>query len=90
VALDRDALTRLEPRHLAADLGDRALELVADDEWHRDGLLGPRVPVPDVQVGTADRRVVDTHEEVVRADRRPRGVLEPDARLAAALHERAH
>src|SRR5439155_1164270 len=90
MALDRDALAYYETAHLAADLGDRALELVTDDERDRDRLLRPRVPIPDVKIGAADRRVVDAHEEIVGADRGTRGVLEPDPRLSAALHERAH
>src|SRR5438093_11753204 len=86
MTLDSNALPGREAAHLAADLRDRALELMTDDERHRDRLLRPGVPVPDVKIGAADRRVVDAHQEVVWTDRRSRDVLEPDPRLAPALH----
>src|SRR5882672_11402047 len=85
-----DALPLCEPAHLGADLGHRALEFVADDQRHLDGLLRPGVPVDDVQVGPADRRVMDAHQQVVRADRRLRDLFHPDARLFLALHEGLH
>src|SRR6266480_2126997 len=90
MTLDGNALPGREAAHLAADLRDRALELMTDDERHRDRLLRPGIPVPDVKIGAADRRVMDPHQEIVRTDRRTRDVLEPDPRLAPALDERAH
>ena len=90
MTLDSNALPGREAAHLAADLRDRALELMTDDERHRDRLLRPGIPVPDVKIGAADRRVMDPHQEIVRTDRRTRDVLEPDPRLAPALDERAH
>ena len=57
-----------EAAHLAADLDDLADKFVADDHRHRNGLLRPLVPVPDVDVGAADRRLADPDQHVVGAD----------------------
>src|SRR5206468_1858366 len=90
VSLDRDALTFVKADHLAADVGDLADELVADGHRHRDVALRPLVPVVNMDVGAADGRAPHRDEEVVVPDLGPRHFLEPDARLALGLDERAH
>jgi hypothetical protein len=79
VALAIDKVAGLEADHVAADLLDHADKLVSDDHRHRDGLLGPRVPVVDVDVGAADRSLLDLDQHVVDAGFRHRdlGELEP-------------
>ena len=56
-------LTRCRPRESPwtrrADLDDLADELVPDDHRHRDRLLGPGIPLINVQIGAADRRSHD-------------------------------
>ena len=58
VALARDEVARDEVGrgHVAADLGDLADELVADDERRLDGPCRPGIPRFDVEVGAADAR----------------------------------
>ena len=91
VALAADDVARREvgdvrrrPRRSSPD------ELVADHQRDRDRLLGPGVPVVDVQVGAADPGPVDPDQHVVDPDLRLRDVLEPQAGLGVGFHECAH
>jgi len=68
VAFAGDALADLEALHFRAHAGDDADVLVADVHRHRDGLLRPLIPVPDMDVGAADRGLGDLDQQVVRAD----------------------
>ncbi len=43
-------------------------EFVADHHRHRNGLLRPLVPVPDMNIGAADRRLLHLDQHVVRPD----------------------
>ena len=52
---------------------------MADRHGHRDGLLGPVIPVVDMQIGAANGRALDLDEYVVDAQFRVRDVFEPDA-----------
>jgi hypothetical protein len=88
--LARDPLADLEAPNLAAEARDLAGELVADGHGHRDRLLGPTVPVVDVNVGAADRGLADLDQHVVVADLRLDGPLHPDAGFGLALDQRSH
>ena len=88
VPLAADDVADVEVLDVRADLDDLADELVADDHRHRDRLLGPGVPVVDVQVGAADAGPQDLDEHVVDADLRDRHFFQPEA-LAASLFTRA-
>ena len=68
VALAADDVAGREVADVAADLEHLADELVADDERRLDRLLGPRIPVGDVEVGAADAGLVDADPDVVDAD----------------------
>src|SRR5262249_6908411 len=78
----------LEAGDLAAELCDLPHELVPDHHRNLDGLLRPRVPVPDVDVGAADAGLADLDQHVVGPDLRHRDVLHPDARLGLGLDQR--
>src|SRR5262249_17932635 len=59
VPLAAHPVADLEAGDLGAELGDLAHELVPDHHRDLDGLLRPRVPVPDVNVGAADAGLAD-------------------------------
>lgn len=62
MALAGDALADREARDARAKLGDLADILMADDLWGLDVLLRPLVPFVDMDVGAADRGLVDLDE----------------------------
>ena len=59
MTLAGDALADREARDARAKLGDLADILMADDLWGLDVLLRPLVPFVDMDVGAADRGLVD-------------------------------
>ena len=73
-----------------ADLDDPPHEFVADDHRHGDGLLGPGVPLIDVDVGAADAGAEDLDEDVIDADGRNRHLLQPEALAGFLLDEGLH
>ncbi len=90
VAFARDALADLVFRHRRAEIGHRSDEFMAGHHRHRNGLLRPLVPVVDMHVGAADRRLLDLDQHIVRADLRHRHLFHPDARFGLGLHQRPH
>src|SRR6185295_11242578 len=68
VTLARDAVADREAAHFLADLDDLADVLVADVHRHRNRLLRPLVPLPDVDIRATDRRLLDADHDVVVAD----------------------
>ena len=90
VPFGADPFTPGEAGHRASDGRDLAGELVADDHRHRDGFLRPRVPVEDVDVGAADRRLPDPDEQVVGPELGDGDFREPQTRLALRLDQRLH
>ena len=65
VALAVHEVALLEPLDRGADLLDHADKLVADDHRGLDRLLGPVVPIVNVDVGAADGRLLDPDQDVV-------------------------
>ncbi len=72
------------------DLGDLAAEFMTDDHRHRNGLLRPLVPVPDMHVGAADGRFLHADQNVVRPDFRHRYILHPETDFRLRLDQRLH
>ena len=72
MALAGDALADREARDARAKLGDLADILMADDLWGLDVLLRPLVPFVDMDVGAADRGLVDLDENFSGARHRNR------------------
>src|SRR5690606_4896508 len=85
VALGGDALSDLVTAHARAQFGDAADELVADDQTRLDRALAPLVPQVDVQVGPADRGLLDLDQHLVGARRGNRDIFHPDALAGLAL-----
>src|SRR5690606_20280460 len=90
VALGGHALADAVAVHARADLGDAADELVPDHQPGPDGALAPLVPQVDVQVGAADRGLLDLDQHFVGARGGHRHVLHPDALSGLALDQRPH
>ena len=90
MALARDPVADLQAADFHADFGDFADERMADDHRNRDGGLRPFVPVVDMDVGAADRRLLDLDQHVIVADGGQRGVLHPDAGLGLGLDQGLH
>ena len=90
VPLPADHVPGLEAPHIASDGRHRPRELVADHERGADRPSRPVVPVVDVDVGAADRGLVDPDEDVVDARLRDGDLLQPEARLRPRLDDRPH
>ena len=71
----RDGLPGEEVVDIRADGHDLADKLVADHHRHGNRLLGPGVPVVDVEVGAADAGAVDSDQDIVDADFWDRHIL---------------
>jgi hypothetical protein len=90
VAFGRDALAELVAGHARAHVDDAADELVADDQAGLDRALAPLVPLVDVQVGAADRGLLELDQHLVGADLRHRHLFHPDALAGFALDQGFH
>ena len=90
VALAGDAVADREAAHLDAHVDDLAHVLVAHLHRHGDRLLRPVVPLPDVHVGAADRRLADADEDVVVPHLGLLHAREREAGGAFELRERLH
>ena len=90
VALAVDQVALLEALDGGAHLLDHPDELVADDHRRLDGLLGPVVPVVDVDVGAADRGLLDPDQDVVRARHRHGDLGQLEARAGPHLGKGFH
>ena len=90
VAFGADEVADLEIVDVAADFNDTADKLMSDDQGDADGLLCPGIPVPDMDVRAADRRLADLDQHVVDADLRDRDVFQPEARLRLTLDQCFH
>ena len=87
MTLAADEVTGMKVLHIASELDNLANKLVADDESDRNRLARPRVPLMNVEVGSADSRHQDANQNVIRCDRRYGNVFEPKPRLVLALYD---
>src|SRR3546814_14367828 len=78
MALGRNPLADRVAAHAWSDLDDAADEFMADPPPGLDRALAPPVPQVDVQVGAADRRLLELDQVLVRAWLRHRYLLHPD------------
>jgi hypothetical protein len=76
--------------HARADLFDIATIFVAHRHGHGNGFLGPRVPVPDVEVGSTDCGLGNPNEDIHGADLGHRDVEEFQAGFGAGFYEGTH
>src|SRR5690606_33107845 len=85
-----NSLADLVAADARADFGDPADELVADDQPRLDRALAPFIPQIDVQVGAADRGLLELDQHFVGARNGHRDLLHPDAPGGLALDQRLH
>src|SRR5690606_2204687 len=67
VAFGRDALADVVAGRARTQLHHAAHEFMADGQALRDGALRPLVPQVDVQVGAADRGLLEADQDLVGA-----------------------
>ena len=64
-----DQITFLVALHIRADFLDRANEFMADHHRRFDRFLRPVVPIIDMHIRAADRRLFDLDQHVIDAGR---------------------
>ncbi len=90
VAFSGDAVADREAAHFLPELDDFAHVFVADVHRHGNRLLRPVVPLPDMDVGAADRGLRDPDHHVVVADFRLFHARERQPRRAFQLGKHFH
>src|SRR5688572_6530298 len=93
VSLGGHRVTHLEESfgaRLGAELLDPAGELVADGERGLETAAGPGIPLPDVEIGSADSGGVDPNEHVAGTAPGRRHVAELHARAGTGFDYSAH
>jgi len=85
VSFAGNQIPRMEVVDVGANLDDLSHELMTDGHGYRNRLLGPFVPIEDVNVRSADTRTENTDKHVVDADGWLGDVLEPQARMSMRL-----
>src|SRR5262245_51056263 len=65
-------------------------ELVTDGHWHWNRFLRPVIPVVDVHVGAAYRRLQNPDQHVIAADVWNRNILQPETWLCFRFDNRLH
>src|SRR5688572_21815258 len=90
VAFGGDAISLSDIGDEPADLHDISGELVADDEWRLAPASRPRVPLVDVDVGSADAGSSHSNENLILADLRLRQILQLETGSGGFLDQRFH
>ena len=90
MSLGRDQFALFEVVNAVAGLFDDADEFVPDHHGDGDRLLGPGVPVINVNVGAADRTFLDADENVVRSDLGNGNFFQIEARFALTFDQSRH
>jgi hypothetical protein len=76
--------------HVIAHGLDCADKFVTDRHGHGNRFLRPLVPIVDVYVGPADRRLQYTNQHVIARSLWNRNFLEPQAKLGFRFHDGLH
>jgi hypothetical protein len=90
VSLTHHEIAAHKSSHVVADSIHDTGKLVTDSHRHWNCFLCPIIPVVDVHVGTADRRLQHADQHVTPANVWNRHVLQPQTWLALRLHDRFH
>ena len=90
VSLAHHEIAARKSFHVVTDSINDTGKLVTDGHRHWNGFLRPVIPVVDVHVGAADRRLQHPDQHVIAANFWNRNVLQPQTRLAFGLHNRLH
>ena len=80
----------MKPVTPGAKLGDLADILMADDLWGLDVLLRPLVPFVDMDVGAADRGLVDLDENFSGARHRDRHLPQLQSGAGCGFYDGIH
>ena len=84
------ALANRKARDARAELGNLADILMADDLWGLDVLLRPLVPFVDMDVGAADRGLVDLDENFSGARHRNRHLPQLQSGAGCGFYDGIH
>jgi hypothetical protein len=86
----RDDLPNMKISHVRSGFNYFAHELVSDDHGHRNSLLSPFVPLPDVHISPAYGGPPHSDKNIVDAGDWHRGVCECQARTGLRFHKSFH
>ena len=90
MALSGNTVTDLVVLYAAAHLHNLADILVTDGHRGLDSVLGPLIPVVDVEVSTANGYFPNLYKNIVHADFRHRDIFHPDSRFSILLYKCFH
>jgi hypothetical protein len=90
MSFSRDEIADFEIVNIASDLNDPAYELVTDRHGDGNGLSSPLVPVVNVHIRAADRRLVNLDEDVIDPHFRNRNLFQKDAGLPFGFNQGFH
>ena len=90
VAFSADAVARVVALHLGTHLLDNTVVLMAHHHGHGNGLLGPGVPVVDMDVRPADGTLVHPDQHIVRTHLGHGDLPHPDPFLTLGLQQGFH
>ena len=79
MTLTRDNITDRQASDVGAYINNLSGVLVTANHGNLNGLLSPVIPVVDVHVSTAYRRLVNLDEHLVTGNLRNRNIFEPKA-----------
>ena len=90
MAFSGHAVSDLVVLDTAAQLHNLADILVTDGHWGLDRVLGPLIPVVDVEVSTANGYFPNLDKNVIYTDFRHRDIFHPDSRFSILLYKCFH
>ena len=90
VSFAGDDFAREEVLNIRTHFDDFADEFMADHHRYGNRLLGPCIPVVDVQIGAADPCLFDPDQHVIDTDCGKRNILEFQAATAMMLYQSFH
>ncbi len=90
VSLTAHDIAGMEVVYIGACLHNSANELVPNRHGHRNGALGPFIPVVDVQIGPANPRAQNFDQDIIDTDLRLGNVFEPQSWLSFTFDKCFH
>ena len=90
MAFTGDSVAYFHSAHVRTNFAHHACKFMAHDHGHRNGLLRPLIPFPDVQVSAANAGFRHLDENVIRPDLGHRLIAQHQAFSALGLHQCSH
>jgi hypothetical protein len=90
VSLAHNEIPARKSSHVITDSINDAGKLMTNGHRHWNCFLRPVIPIVDVHVSAADRRLQHSDQHVVTASFWNRNILKPEARLGFRLHNCLH